>query len=87
MSSSFDLKIYTPEEVVFNEKAVQLTASNSTGEFGILPGHTFFSSDIVPCNLIVKSESGPDKKFKAGFGLISVKSNEVIVALESAVVD
>ena len=31
MSSSFDLKIYTPEEVVFNEKAVQLTASNSTG--------------------------------------------------------
>ena len=48
MSSSFDLKIYTPEEVVFNEKAVQLTASNSNGEFGILPGHTFFSSDIVP---------------------------------------
>jgi|TARA_B110000263_G_scaffold50714_1_gene42418 F0F1-type ATP synthase epsilon subunit len=84
MSNSFNLTIYSPEEVIFNDQAVELSATNSTGGFGILPGHTFFSSNILPCSLIFKSKEGDLRKYSTGPGLITVKSDEVIVVLESA---
>tara|TARA_B100000959_G_scaffold245944_1_gene270999 strand:+ start:6437 stop:6703 length:267 start_codon:yes stop_codon:yes gene_type:complete len=83
MDNSFNLTIYTPEEVLFDEKANYFSATNSTGEFGILPGHTLFSSDIVSGNIRVKSENGTEKKISHGPGVISMKSNQLIVALES----
>ena len=46
MSDFFDLTIYSPEDIIFNNQAVELNATNSVGEFGILPGHTFFLSLI-----------------------------------------
>ena len=47
MSDFFNLKIYTPEEILFDGTVEYLSATNSSGEFGILPGHTLFSSDIT----------------------------------------
>ena len=84
MSDFFDLTIYSPEDIIFNNQAVELNATNSVGEFGILPGHTFFSSNIISCNLTFRSKEGTFKKYKVGPGLISVKSDKVIVVLETA---
>ncbi|MBT3475656.1 F0F1 ATP synthase subunit epsilon [bacterium] len=84
MNDFFNLTIYSPEEVIFNDKAVGLSATNSVGEFGILPGHTLFSSNILPCNLSFTSFEGDSRNLTTGPGLITVKSNEVIVVLESA---
>ena len=86
MSDFFNLTIYSPEEIIFNDKAVELSATNSVGEFGILPGHTFFSSNILPCDLSFKGLEGDSRKLTTGPGLITVKSNKVIVVLESAMV-
>ena len=47
METSFKLKILTPDGILFSDSARQVTARNSTGEFGVLPGHTVFASDIV----------------------------------------
>jgi F-type H+-transporting ATPase subunit epsilon len=84
MSDFFDLTIYSPEEIIFNNQAVELNATNSIGEFGILPGHTFFSSNIISCNLTFKSKEGDLKEYEVGSGLVTVKSDKVIVVLESA---
>lgn len=83
MSDFFDLIVYSPEEVIFNDKASELNATNSVGEFGILPGHTFFSSNIVPCNISFRGKEGSLKEYSTGPGLVSVKSNKVIVVLET----
>ena len=84
MSDTFNLTIYSPEEIIFNDEATELNATNSIGEFGIVPGHTFFSSNIIPCNISFKGKEGALLKYSAGPGLITVKSDEVIVVLESA---
>ncbi len=84
MSDTFNLTIYSPEDVIFDDEATELNATNSVGEFGILPGHTFFSSDIIPCNVSFKSKTGDLLNYSSGPGLITVKSNKVIVVLESA---
>jgi len=83
MNNFFNLKIYTPEQILFDGTAEYLSATNSIGEFGILPGHTSFSSDIIAGDLKIKSIDETEKKFSNGPGIVSVKSNQVILALES----
>ena len=83
MSDFFNLKIYTPEEILFDGTVEYLSATNSSGEFGILPGHTLFSSDITAGDFKIKSKDGTEKKFNNGTGAISVKSDQVTLTLES----
>jgi F-type H+-transporting ATPase subunit epsilon len=83
METSFKLRILTPDGVLFSDTARQVTARNSTGEFGVLPGHTVFASDIVKGKMVIVSKAGENMSFEVGNGLISVQGEEVIVALDS----
>ena len=85
MSDSFELKIYTPDGVLFSDSAKRISAINSLGQFGILPGHTLFASDIVSGDLEVINNDGNTISFEVGDGLISVENNNVTVALERGI--
>ena len=83
METSFKLRILTPDGILFSDSARQVTARNSTGEFGVLPGHTVFASDIVSGKMNIISLTGESMSFEVGNGLISVEGEEVTVALDS----
>tara|TARA_B100000029_G_scaffold191601_2_gene189544 strand:+ start:75138 stop:75401 length:264 start_codon:yes stop_codon:yes gene_type:complete len=83
MANSFKLKIYTAEQMLFDGQADYISAKNSAGEFGAFAGHTTFSSDIVDGKIQIKSEDGTEKNIENGPGVISIKLDEIIIALES----
>ena len=83
MPDLFNLNIYTPQGVLYSSSAKRITALYSLGQFGVLPGHTIFASDIVNGEMQVLNDSGEEVVFEVGDGLISVDADNVTVALES----
>jgi len=60
MPDLFNLNIYTPQGVLYSSSAKRITALNSLGQFGVLPGHTIFASDIVNGEMQVLNDSGQE---------------------------
>ena len=83
MANNFKLKIYTAEQILYDGSASYISAQNSAGQFGAFAGHTTFSSDIVDGKIQIKSEDGTEKNIENGPGVISIKLDEIIIALES----
>ena len=85
MKDFFSLKIYTPDGILFSSSAKMISATNSLGEFGVLPGHTIFASDILEGDLKIVDDKDQEVFFNVGKGHISVESDEVTVALENGI--
>ena len=83
MANNFKLKIYTAEQILYDGSASYISAQNSAGQFGAFAGHTTFSSDIVDGKIQIKSVDGIESSIENGPGVISIKLDEITIALES----
>lgn len=79
---SMNVKVYSPFRDYYDGPAFSVTAENATGPFDILPRHHSFISLLLPCDLIVRTASKGDQKFRISGGIMHVKANQVIVFLD-----
>ena len=82
MASLF-LEVVTPEQVMVRQEVDSVVASGSEGEFGVLPGHTYFLSSIVPGELRYKTGSKTEiMTVMSGFAEVS--DNKVSLLVDAA---
>jgi F-type H+-transporting ATPase subunit epsilon len=78
------LDVVTPEKAVLSRKVVEVIAPGSSGEFGVLIGHTPFLTTLKPGQIIAKAEDR-DIYMAVGGGFAEIIGNRVIILAESAI--
>ena len=78
------LDIVTPEKNIFSEDITSLTAPTTSGEITILPGHINLLTQIVPGELIIKTEKSTKYMGITG-GFLEVNNNEITLLADFAV--
>ncbi len=79
MARLMELRVVTPEKVVFEGAARSLVAPAWDGWVGVLPGHAPFLTLLGSGPIEVDSESGERRAFGISGGVMKVESNEVMV--------
>ena len=75
------IKVYSPFNVYYDDRATSLSAVNDTGPFDILAGHRNFMTLVSPCELVIRGEKG-ENKIKIARAVMHVKANDIVVFLD-----
>lgn len=84
MSDLFQLDVVTPERAVLSRKVEEVIAPGSSGEFGVLVGHTSFLTTLKPGKVTVMDEEDTIYMAVSG-GFAEVTGQRVIILAEQAV--
>ncbi|MDE2783983.1 MAG: ATP synthase F1 subunit epsilon [Gemmatimonadota bacterium] len=79
MAKLMELRVVTPERVVFEGAARSLVAPAWDGWVGVLPGHAPFLTLLGSGPIEVDSEAGERQAFGISGGVMKVESNQVMV--------
>ena len=79
MAKTMELRVITPEQIVFEGTARSLVAPAWDGWVGVLPGHAPFLTLMGGGPLTVEAESGSRREFEIGGGVMKVESNVVTI--------
>lgn len=85
MSTSVRIEVVTPTQTVAETKTSEVIASGADGEFGVLPGHALFVSQLRP-GLVRFWEEGSDEevRFVVGRGFAEVGPDHVTIISDTA---
>jgi F-type H+-transporting ATPase subunit epsilon len=84
MSPTIKLEIATPEAIVYSSDVEMVTLPGVEGQFGVLPQHVRFMTQLVPGEMIIRKD-GLDDFFALGEGLVEVTNDHVSVVTNMAV--
>ncbi len=79
-----ELKIITPEKVLFAGDASMVTVPGADGEFGVLPGHSPVISTLRPGEIVIDLEGGEQKRIPVEGGVAEVTPERVTLLIEAA---
>ncbi len=82
--AALNLRVVTPERVLFEGRAASLVAPAWDGEVGILPSHAPFLTLLGKGDLDVDLVGGGSARYPVSGGVLKVLADEVIVLTESA---
>ena len=84
-NKSIQLKIVTPERIVYEEEIFQVTLSTQSGEVTILPNHRSYIAALKPGEMVIKkSNKGEESSLAVAGGFIEFHNNELIVLADEA---
>lgn len=83
MAAALKLSLVTPAGVAASTAVDYVTAPGFHGEFGVLPGHTPFITRLL-AGVIAFNESGQQRVFAIGSGLVEINNNEVLALVDFA---
>ena len=83
MSERLNLKIITPEKIVFFHDADSILLPGTAGEMEVLPGHVAIFSTIKPGQIVIRDGSRK-LVFACGAGLLEVNKDKVSLLVDSA---
>lgn len=75
------VKVYSPFQTYFDNRAYSVSGINGTGPFDVLPGHKNFLSLLLPGEVIVRTERD-EEKLKIDRGIMHVHDDAVTVFLD-----
>ena len=82
MADSLRLRVYTPEQELFDGEVREVTAPGAYGEIGILPDHASLVTTLEPGVLSYK-QAGRVGRFQITGGFAEVRDNVVTVLADS----
>lgn len=82
MAETFFLEVVTPKKVVVSAQVEEMTAPGVRGEFGVLPGHTFFTT-LITVGELTYSTNGQKQTLVVGEGFAEVTHDSVTVIVDS----
>lgn len=77
--SGLTVSARSPFHVYYEGDAEIVSASNSVGNFDILPGHADFFSVLVPCEVVIQKATGDPISFEIRSGIMTVRDNQVLL--------
>lgn len=83
MSERLEVRIITPERVVYSHEVDSILLPGAAGEMEILPGHVALFSTIRPGRVRIRDGAG-EKIFACGEGFVEVNSRAVTLLVDSA---
>lgn len=83
MAETFLLEVVTPKNVVVSSQVEEMTAPGADGEFGVLPGHTFFVT-LLSIGELSYSIDGKKESLTVGEGFAEISLERVTVIVDSA---
>ncbi len=81
LATDMHVKVYSPFNTYFDDRATSISGVNDTGPFDILPGHRNFMTLVSACELVIRSDKG-ENKIKIARAVMHVKANEIVVFLD-----
>jgi len=82
MAETFLLEVVTPKKVVVSTQVEEMTAPGINGEFGVFPGHTFFTT-LISVGELSYSINGKKQSLVVGEGFAEVNHDSVTVIVDS----
>jgi len=82
VADSLRLRVYTPEQELFEGEVREVTAPGAYGEIGILPDHAALVTTLEPGVLSYKQD-GRVGRFQITGGFAEVRDNVVTVLADS----
>ena len=79
-----NLKIVTPERIVFSEKISQVSLSTTTGQITILPQHIPLVSQLTAGEISVKYNGNEEDLMAISGGFVEVLPDQVVVLVDTA---
>jgi F-type H+-transporting ATPase subunit epsilon len=76
------LKIITPEQLLFEGEVDLIQVPGTKGTFEVLKNHAPIISTLVRGKIKVKTSGGKEEFFSIPGGVIQVKQNQIIVLTE-----
>jgi F0F1-type ATP synthase epsilon subunit len=67
-----------PFHIYYEGLAQTVSATNSVGKFDILAGHADFFSVMMPCEVVIETDSDTIN-FKISGGIVGVRDDEVML--------
>lgn len=80
----FQLRVISPERIMFDASATALTATATEGMLGVLSNHAPLVTPLMPGTLQITSDKGEKQILVAGEGFLEVFDNQVRVLVDSA---
>ena len=80
---SLNVRVVTPERILFKGEAASLVAPAWDGKVGILPSHAPFLTLLGEGDVDVDLVGGGSARYPVSGGVLKVLANEVIVLTES----
>lgn len=82
-SRKIQLKVTTPERIVFQEEAEQITLPTQEGEITLLPNHIPLIANLVPGIIEIKSNENTTEMAVSG-GFMEIHNNELTILADTA---
>lgn len=80
----YSIKVLTPEKIFYEGSTEQIIAKTSSGNVGILAGHSPYVANLVPSELKIKV-NGEFRSAAISDGIIKVSTDGTVTILSSAV--
>ena len=83
---TFQLKIITPEKVIFDEPVMEVLLPTKDGQVGILARHVPYIAPLHADELVVYKSKQPDDilSFAVDFGLAEFADNQLLILVAAA---
>lgn len=81
---TFRLQIITPDRILYDGDAVQLTARTTEGDVGILAGHTRYAAVLKTGVLTIRLENGETRTAAVAGGALKVSDEKTTVITTAA---
>ena len=78
----FELNVLTPTGVGFSGEVQELYLRTTSGEIGILAGHTDYLAGVVPCAVYLTDGEGNGRSAFCGGGFLSIVSGSVTMTVD-----
>lgn len=82
--STFLLNIITPDKMLYDGQAVQVTVRTTEGDVGILAGHTRYAAILKSGALYLKLESGEVRTAAIAGGVVKVSDEKTTILTTAA---
>lgn len=84
MADTLQVEIVTPEHLVINDQASELTMPGKNGYLGILPGHAPLITELSVGEISYRNAAGQLKFLAVAWGFAEVLPNKVTILAEVA---
>src|ERR1041384_584826 len=84
MAETLHVEIVTPEKLVINDQATELTVPGKNGYLGILPGHAPLITELSVGEISYRNAGGQMRFLSVAWGFAEVLPNKVTILAEVA---
>ena len=84
MAETLQVEIVTPEKLVVNDQASELTMPGKNGYLGILPGHAPLITELSVGEISYRNTAGQMKFLSVAWGFAEVLPNKITILAEIA---